>query len=339
MNWIIYLKPAMIFISVIIIGLIIRKILFLYLKKITEKTETKIGDINFESIKNPFVLWCIIIGISIAIKTTDLSEKSTILADKILISLLIISFTLVVAKIVGDLINVYVSGKDGAPQMSSLTQNVARWTIIVIGFVILLEKLGISIVPIITALGVGGLAVALALQDTLSNLFAGFHITLSKQIRVGDYIKIDSGQEGYVFDIGWRNTEIKELSNNVIMIPNSKLSQAVVTNYYMPEKYVFISIPVGVDYSSELEKVEKTTVEVAKDVLKTVAGGDKGFEPFIRYHTFSDSGINFSVILRAKEFTDKFLITHEFIKRLKARYDKEGIIIPFPIRTVHLTKK
>ncbi len=177
------------------------------------------------------------------------------------------------------------------------------------------------------------------MQDTLSNIFAGFHITLSKQIRVGDYIKLDTGQEGYVVDIGWKNTKVRELPNNIIMIPNSKLSQAIVTNYYMPEKDMAVLVQVGVDYSSDLEKVEKVTVEVAKDVLKTVSGGDKSFEPFIRYHTFADSSINFSVILRGKEFTDKFLVTHEFIKRLKARYDKENITIPFPIRTVHLKKE
>ncbi|MFA5778546.1 MAG: mechanosensitive ion channel domain-containing protein [Elusimicrobiota bacterium] len=213
MNWLVYLNPLAVLFIVIIAGVIVRKILFLYLKKITKKTETNVGDIVIESLKNPFMLWCVIIGISAAIKTTSVPDKTIILADKILVSLWIISFTLAAAKIIGGVINVYVTGKEGAPRMSSLTQNVARWTVIVVGFLILLEKLGISIAPIITALGVGGLAVALALQDTLSNLFAGFHITLSKQLRVGDYIKLEGGQEGYVFDIGWRNTEIKELSN------------------------------------------------------------------------------------------------------------------------------
>jgi small-conductance mechanosensitive channel len=339
MNWILYLKPIVVFLVIVVAGYVIRKILFVYLKKVTEKTETNIDDIIIDALKNPFILWCVIAGISAAIKTAVVSDKTIIFADKILISLWIISFTLVIAKIVGSIINVYVSGKEGAPQISSLTKNVTRWAVIVVGFLILLDKLGISIAPIITALGVGGLAVALALQDTLSNIFAGFHITLSKQIRVGDYIKLDTGQEGYVVDIGWKNTKVRELPNNIIMIPNSKLSQAIVTNYYMPEKDMAVLVQVGVDYSSDLEKVEKVTVEVAKDVLKTVSGGDKNFEPFIRYHTFADSSINFSVILRGKEFTDKFLLTHEFIKRLKARYDKENITIPFPIRTVHLAKK
>ena len=100
-----------------------------------------------------------------------------------------------------------------------------------------------------------------------------------------------------------------------------------------------VLVQVGGHYSSDLEKVEKITTEVAKNILGTVKGGDKSFEPFIRYHTFSDSSINFTVILRGMEFTDKFLITHEFIKRLKSVYAKEGIVIPFPIRTVHIAKE
>ncbi len=104
----------------------------------------------------------------------------------------------------------------------------------------------------------------------------------------------------------------------------------------MPEKELAVLVQVGVSYDSDLEKVEKITTEIAKEVMKTVPGGVPDFEPFIRYHTFGESSINFTVILRAKEFTDRFLITHEFIKRLKKRYDKEGIVIPFPIRTVYM---
>jgi len=137
-------------------------------------------------------------------------------------------------------------------------------------------------------------------------------------------------------DITWRNTVIRQLPNNLIIIPNRKLSEAIVTNFNMPEKELAVLIQVGVSYDSDLEKVEKVTIEVAKEVMKEVQGGVPKFEPFIRYHTFDDFSINFTVILRAKEFVDQYLIKHEFVKRLKKRYDEEGIVIPFPIRTVYL---
>jgi len=93
---------------------------------------------------------------------------------------------------------------------------------------------------------------------------------------------------------------------------------------------------VGVSYDSDLEKVEKITIETARDVLREVQGGISGFEPLIRYHAFGDSSINFTVILRISEFINQYLVKHEFIKKLHERYKKEGVNIPFPIRTVYM---
>ena len=200
----------------------------------------------------------------------------------------------------------------------------------------ILNTLNINITPFITSLGIAGLAVGLALQDTLSNFFAGLYILISKKIKPGDYISLDSGIEGYVEDITWRNTTIRQLPNNIVIVPNSKLASSIITNYYLPEKELAVLVQVGVSYNSDLEKVEKVTIEVAKEVMKEVPGGVPNFEPFIRYHTFGDFSINFTVILRAQTYVDRYLVTHEFVKRLHKRYKEEGIEIPFPIRTVYL---
>jgi small-conductance mechanosensitive channel len=128
------------------------------------------------------------------------------------------------------------------------------------------------------------------------------------------------------------------LPNNTVIIPNSKLANSIITNYYMPEREMSTLVQVGVSYDSDLEKVEKVTIEVAKEVLAKISGGTKTFEPFIRYHTFSDFSINFTVILRVNEFVGKYLVTHEFVKALHKRYKEEGIVIPYPIRTVYMEK-
>jgi small-conductance mechanosensitive channel len=119
------------------------------------------------------------------------------------------------------------------------------------------------------------------------------------------------------------------------LVPNEKLTKAIITNYYLPDKELAVLVEAGVHYNSDLSKVEKVTCEVAREVMNEVAGGVPHFEPFIRYHTFADFSINFTVILRAKEFVDQYLIKHEFIKRLHERYNKEGIIIPYPIRAIN----
>lgn len=204
-----------------------------------------------------------------------------------------------------------------------------------VGGMIILDNLGISLTPLLTTLGIGSLAVAIALQDTLGNFFAGLHVKADRPIELGHYIRIESGEEGFVEHIGWRSTRIRMLPNNMVVVPNSKLVGSIITNYYLPERELAVLVQVGVHYDSDLEHVERVTIEVGKEILQTVTGGVSTFQPFIRYHTFSDSSINFTVILRAKEFVDNFLIKHEFIKRLQARYKKEGITIPFPIRTLY----
>jgi len=176
--------------------------------------------------------------------------------------------------------------------------------------------------------------VALALQEPLANFFAGLFLTLAGQIRIGDYVRLDSGQEGYVVDFSWRSTRLRMLANNLVVVPNSRLAQAVVINHHLPSQDLAVLVEVGVDYASDLEHVERVVTDVGRQVMTQIAGGVEDFQPFIRYHTFGDSSVNFTVILRAREFVDQYLIRHEFIKRLHARFDDEHISIPFPIRTL-----
>jgi len=329
------LLPVLAIPVTIVFGYIVRRIIFDRLTRWSTKTRTQIDDILVSTLKGPFIIWFLMLGIYFALEVSKLPEKTVYIAGKILLLLGIFSIILVLANLAAKLIKTYSGRFEIALPVTSLTQNITRVVIFGVGILIILNVLGISITPILATLGVGGLAVALALQDTLSNLFAGFHIIVARQIKVGDYIKLDSGEEGYVTDITWRSTKIRMLPNNVVLVPNEKLAKAIVTNYYLPDKEMAVLVNVGVHYDSDLEKVEKVTCEVAKEVMKNVPGGVPEFQPFIRYNTFGDFSINFTVILRAKEFVDQYLIKHEFIKRLHQRYAKEGIVIPYPIRAIN----
>ena len=331
--------PALIFLGTIFCGYVLRKFIFVKLSRWAKKSSTKIDDVILSAIKGPLIFWFLMLGLYFAMGSSQLPEGLVQTANKILLALALFSITLVLANITGRLIYIYSGRIEAAMPVSSLTQNITRIVIFGVGILIILNSLGISITPILATLGVGGLAVALALQDTLSNLFSGFHMSLAKQIRIGDYIKLETGEEGYVIDIDWRATKIRMLPNNVILIPNAKLSQAIVTNYYLPEKEMAVLVQVGVHYDSDLKKVEKVTCEVAKETMQEVNGGVAGFRPFIRYHTFADFSINFTVILRAREFVDQYLVKHEFIKRLHERYAKEGINIPYPIRAINYAQE
>lgn len=327
--------PASVFIIILTAGLVSRSVIISRLQKWASRTATDIDDIIIEAIRRPFIIWCLMLAVYIAFLLSRLPQLWVDITGKVLLTLGIASITLTVSNIVNGLIKSYGSRIDTALPATSLTQNVSRIVILGMGFMLILNSLGISITPILATLGVGGLAVALGLQDTLSNLFAGFHILATRQVKVGDYVKLESGEEGYVTDIDWRMTRIRMLPNNVVLVPNAKLSQAVVTNYYLPDKELAVLIQVGVHYDSDLKNVEKVTCEVGKEVMREVNGGVDAFEPFMRYHTFGDFSINFTVILRAKEFVDQYLVKHEFIKRLHERYRKENIIIPYPIRAIN----
>jgi small-conductance mechanosensitive channel len=204
---------------------------------------------------------------------------------------------------------------------------------------VILGTLGISITPIIASLGITSLAVALALQPTLENFFSGVQLVIDKPIRVGDYIELDSGEQGFVERIGWRSTWIKMLPNNIVIMPNSKLSQSKIINYYYPEKVLSVPVEVSVHYSSDLEHVERVTLEVAREILKSHKWGVESYDPFVVYHTFDSSSINFTVMLRAEEYFNRFFIKSAFIKALHKRFSDEGIVIPYPIRAINTAQE
>ena len=332
--WWDFFWPPLLGFAIFLFGLALRPVLFSRLKRWVEKTRWTWDDLAVEVIRGPFLLWCLIAGIYVTVISLPGDPRLRDLAAKLLTVLWFISLTIVILRLADQLIQRYGEKLATALPLTTLTQNLTKGIILVIGGLMILNNLGISITPLLTALGVGGLAVALALQETLSNLFAGIYVTIARHIRIGDYIKLDSGEEGFVTDIGWRSTRIQTLPNNLVIIPNTKLAQAIVTNFNLPTRDMAVLVQVGVDYRSDLEKVERVTLEVGREVMDRVPGGVPEFKPFIRYHTFGDFSIRFTVILRSRTFTDQYLIKHEFIKRLQRRYAQEGIVIPFPTQTV-----
>jgi small-conductance mechanosensitive channel len=332
--------PAMVVVFSALGLFVIRGITFKVLHKWSESTETKLDDIVIGSFRVPSLYWCIAIGLYSGIAVSDLPEKYIHYSTKLIHIIIIFSMTIAAANLAGKVFRSYVRKSNLPIPTTGLAYGILKGTIIVIGLLIILSVLGISITPLITALGVGGLAVALALQDTLSNLFSGIHILMEKTIRVGDFIKLESGQEGYVDDITWRTTRVRMLPNNMVVIPNSKLAQSIVTNYYLPEKRMSLLIPIGVSYSEDPEKVEAVLVEEAKKAVGQIPGllGDP--EPFVRFIPgFGDSSLDFTLICQVQEFVDQYLAQHELRKRIFKRFKQEGIDIPFPHRTVYLREE
>lgn len=335
-----FFLPIIIGVFSILILLLIRSISLRFLHHWASKTETKVDDIIFKSIKIPSIYWCVAIGIYIAISLSEIPDKYVSLTNKIINVIVIFSITIAVANLAGKIYKNYIIESKLPLPSTGLFYGILKGTILIIGFVMILSFLGISIAPIITALGVGGLAVALALKDTLENLFAGIHILMERSIRVGDFIRIETGQEGYVEDITWRTTRIRMLPNNMVIIPNSKLAQSIVTNYYLPEKRMACFIQVSVSYNSDPEHVESVLLDEAIKATETLSGVLKDPAPSVRFSPgFGPSSLDFTLVLHVKEFTDQFPVIHEMRKRIFKRFKEEKIEIPLPEQRLYLRKE
>ena len=324
----------------IIILLILRNISFRLLHRWAMKTDTEVDNIIIKSFKIPSLYWCIAIGLYVGIGISGLPDKYVFYIGKAIHVIVILSIVIASANLSGKVFTHYIQKSNLPIPTTGLAYGILKGTILILGILITLSVIGISITPLITALGVGGIAVALALQDTLANLFAGIHLLIEKSIRVGDFVRLETGQEGYVEDITWRTTRIRMLPNNMVIIPNNKLSQSIVTNYYLPEKRMSLLIPVGVSYSSDPERVERILVEEAKKAVGDIQGllGDP--EPFVRFIPgFGESSLDFTLICQVREFVDQYVAQHELRKRIFRRFKQEGIEIPFPHRTVYLREE
>jgi len=332
-----WLVPLIIFAGVMIAGCIFSRLLNVYLPRATQKTKTQLDDIVLKAVKTPILLAFVLAGISIALSYVPAMPVELLqYLPTIFAILIILIVTMAVSRALRGILNYYGVTRPSLKGMMPLLSKTFNILVYFVAFILIMNALGINVTALVAGLGIAGVAVAFALQETLSQLFAGLYIMTDRPVRVGDYIELESGQKGYVVDIGWRSIKIRELPNNIIVIPNSKLAGAVVKNYYLPQPEMACLIDVGVSYDSDLEKVEKVTIEVAKNTMKRLGIDIPGFEPFIRYNKFGDFSINFTVILRVKEFVDKYLLVHEFVKDLHRRYQEEGIVIPFPIRTVYM---
>ncbi len=337
-HWQQLLIPIGVLLLVLVLGYTAKRLLMGALHSWGARSHAKAPGIIADAVAGSFMIWVLILGTHLAMQSSMLPGRPTLWVSRILLVLWFLSLTIMASRLAGDLIRFYGASTPGALPVTTLSQTLAQLGVVILGVLMLLNGLGISITPILTALGVGGLAVALALQDTLSNLFAGFYVAVARQVRPGDYIRLNTNEEGYVSDIGWRTTTMRSLNNNLIFVPNNKLAQANVTNFHLPEKRLGVSIQVNVSYDSDLDRVTSVLLDealkAAGEIPKMLAEPAPGvsFDP-----GFGDWSLGFTVGYNVQEFADQFGVRQELRKRIFRRLRQEQIEMPFPTRTVHLS--
>jgi len=334
------LIPLGLLVGTIVAGLIVRRLLFRLVREWAAGTDSHLDVVVTQTLRGPIVLWSIILGLHLATQNSRLPARYLHHLPAILSALGVLAVTIAVSRLAGNAVRFYGARVKGAQSVTSLTQRLAQIVVLAIGMVWLLKVVfDLSLTPILTTLGVGGLAVALALQETLSNLFAGFYVSISGLVRIGDYIKLNTGEEGYVQDINWRCTTMRTINDNLVVVPNSKLGQAIFTNYYLPEPRMGLSISLGVGYDSDVDRVEKILRE------ETLAAADiSGLltdpAPTIRFNPGpSDWSLIYQINFNIGQFADQYLVQSELRKRLYKRLVREGISMPFPTHNVIMETK
>lgn len=330
--WRLFAVPATVFLAVIVAGLIFRRVLFAKLHGWARRTTTRIDEELLDSLHGPMLLWILILAIYAATDISELPRDVMLWSERALLVLWIVSLTIAASRIAGRLVHIYGSQREGAPT-GTLSQVLASIVVGLLGLLMLLRALGVDITALLATLGVGGLAVALALQDTLSNFFAGFYISIAGQIRVGDFIQLESGQRGYVTDIGWRATTLRERSNNLIVIPNNKLSQSIVTNFHLPDHRTTLSLQIGVTYDADPDRVEELLLEV---VHKTAPRGML-LDPkptVLLIPGFGEHTLDFTLTCHVADFEDQFRVQHELRKAILKCFREHKILIPYVVKTV-----
>lgn len=324
--------PLILLSGCIALGIMLEFFLSYRLKKILAKNNWLSGGKILKSLRGITFIIFLGIGIYLCVNNLSLETKLEGYLNKSIYVALIVSATILVSRIATAFLSIESSftpdGEKNEFQGTSIITNLTRIAIFCLGFVVILQTLSISVTPVLTALGVGGIAVALAMQDTLSNLFAGIFVIASKKVRIGDYIKLQSGEEGFVEDINWRTITIKETSNTTVVVPNSKLSNAIFKNYNLPSKEMIFSVQLAVGYNNDLYLVEKISLEAAKAVINRLPNCVKSHVPGVTFGAMLDYGLQFTVSFRVNETTDQGIVRHDFIKEVMRGFRENGIEMP-----------
>jgi len=334
------IELATIIIVAIITSLVINRIILPRLRKRAARTQSAFQRMLFKSLKGEITIWIYGLGVYLILQVlrpmSFMTPSIYGTVATVIGFIVLFSFLWFIRDLSDEIINYY--ARKGTIPRSSLFGNLIKYAIIILFVILILDQFGISITSFIAALGIGGLAIALALQETLSNIIAGLSVITSGQIQEGEYIELDSGESGYVTDISWRNTTIRTLDQELVIIPNSKLSNSTIKNTGKPMQETRLRVHVGVGYESDLDLVEKVTLEVAKKVVADHPKGITEFTPILLFNELADSSINYSVVMKVQDFDARRQVRHQFIKSLIKTYREHNINIPFPIRTVQMEK-
>ncbi len=336
-----YLFALFIFVMFVILSKIAIFIISRVLMNLAKKTKTEVDDLILETLKKPVSTILILIGVLIAVNIITLPAIVNKALPGIIDTIIIIIVTIAIIRIFKIILHSW--GESLAKktkskiddQLVKLADNFITAIIWILAFVFALNTWGVAIGPLLAGIGIGGVAIAFALQNTLGNIFGGISIILDKSVNVGDLVNLTGGVSGKIMKIGLRSTKLKTFDNEMLVVPNSKLADEVIHNVAMPEPKSRVVIPFGVAYGSNVEKVKKVILSELRKIKNLVDDP----EPSVKFLEMGDSSLNFKAFFFVDSFENRFAAIDEANTRIYNALNKAKINIPFPQMDVHLKGK
>ncbi|MCI0898138.1 MAG: mechanosensitive ion channel family protein [Chloroflexi bacterium] len=325
----------------ILVAFVLHKVVFPLIIRFTKWTPTDLDSRLVRSARWPVSLGILVLGVYLALTLPlDLTDTQQARTDTVAKVLAVVLGIFLVVGLLSKTVDWYLENLAGKTQgiidvkLFPLIRRVAVVFIYGLGALLVMDLLGINISPLIAGLGLGGLAVALAIQPTLANLFAGTYVMTEGVIATGDYIQLSDGIKGYVVEVGWRSTRIRDWRNNLVVVPNAKFAETIITNYQQPTPEVSVFLECGTSYDSDLYRVEEVCLEVMDEVIANEPMAVKDYGKYFAFDKFGESNVNFWLFIRATDRWGSFVVQSALMKLLHKRFKEEGIAINYPMRTL-----
>ena len=336
---------AVLSVAVVLISVIVAAIahfaMFPLFARLTHHTPTELDDVLIRAVRLPINIGIVVLGIYLSLTLMlDLPSGVQGIINLVGRASGVLLFIILFGRAVSRSMDWAIAEQDKKERRAVdarlllMLRRVLVGLIYAVGVLLVINTLGIPISPLIAGLGLGGVAVALAIQPTLSNLFAGTYVMTEGVVSPGDYIEMEGGIAGYVVEVGWRSTRLRTWSNTLVVVPNARFAETIITNYYEPTPAVNVYLTCGVSYDSDLAKVEAVSMEVMNSVLETSPHGVQEYGAYFGFENFGESNVDFWLFVQAKDRLASFELRSELINTLHRRFDEEGIVINYPVRSI-----
>ena len=336
---------AVLAIAVVLISVVVAAIahfaMFPLVTRLTSHTPTELDDVLIRAVRLPINIGIVVLGVYLSLTITlDLPTGVQGAIDIVGRASGALLFVILFGRVVSRGMDWAIAEQDKKQRRAVDTRLLLMLRRMLVGLVyalgvlLVIDTLGIPVSPLIAGLGLGGVAVALAIQPTLSNLFAGTYVMTEGVVSPGDYIEMEGGVAGYVLEVGWRSTRLRTWSNTLVVVPNARFAETIITNYYEPAPPVNVYLTCGVSYDSDLTRVEAVSMDVMNRILATSPHGVQEYGAYFGFDNFGESNVDFWLFVQARDRLASFELRSELVRELHRRFDEEGIVINYPVRSI-----